>query len=565
MKKSMRLIAVLCMASTLVASLSGCGSSTSSSSSSNSAKSGSYVVDTKHPITIEIYGGDGTTIKPTSDNVILKKIKDELGITFKFDILSGDAKQKVAVMIAGDDLPDMVMNDLDNKFISSKKVIPLEDKMKKYAPDVYKHFTDGNCWGKMEDPNDKHIYYMVPNGVTSTEATGSYYSGPAFWIQKDILKDAGYPKVTTIEQYFDLIKNYAKAHPTIEGKPTIGFELLASQDKGFILENAPSQLSGHPNDGGVNVDKGVASLYCNTDDTKTYFKMLNDMYSQGIVDRESVTHNADQYNQKIASGRVLGMYDQHWDFQTAENTLLAAKKYGQTYAPLALTYNGITPRYKDSPNPNLGNGLAITTKCKEPERVLVAFNLLMSDKWQKILNWGLEGVNYSIDPASKQPVWTEEQRVNDSNNTYKAKNRLDILYGFSPKTEGKYSDGNAVSLGDNTIQYQKGLQEYDRTFLKAYNAVSYFDMMGKAPANEIYYPCWNITIPGDSDANVSAQAIENTRFKWLPRLVVAKSPADFDSTWKSFTQEIKDDNPKAYLDEVNKGIQYRINNWSVKK
>ena len=136
------------------------------------------------------------------------------------------------------------------------------------------------------------------------------------------------------------------------------------------------------------------------------------MYNSGILDREAITQNQDQYLQKIASGRVLGMYDQHWDFGNAEQTLVKNKQYGLTYAPLPLVYDGVTPHYKDRPNPNLLNGMAITKKCKNPDRVLAAFDKLMDEKWQKILSWGIEGEDYSIDAASKQPVWSDQQQTN---------------------------------------------------------------------------------------------------------------------------------------------------------
>lgn len=523
--------------------------------------SGGTVVDAQHPITISVFVGDSATITPTSDNKILKKIKDELGITFKFDILSGDLNQKLGVMIAGNDLPDLVS--YSPKFQDANKIIPLEDKIQKSAPDIYKHFVDGKAWGMMKDSNDGHTYYMPNYGVSATDPTGSYYSGPAFWIQKDVLKEAGYPKVTTLDQYFNLIQDYVKKHPTVNGAPTIGFETLATSQQSFVLENAPAQLSGHPNDGGVNVDKGVATLYADKDIAKTYFKKLNEMYNIGIVDKEAITQTKDQYLQKIATGRVVGMYDQHWNFQSAEDTLTKDKKYGETYAPLAITYDGVTPHYKDRPVPNLQNGFSITTSCKEPDRVLAALNLLMSEKWQKILNWGLEGEAYTIDAASKQPVWSEEQKTNSSDNAWKAKNKADAIYASIPKTEGKYSDGNFTSLGDNPIQYAKGLSDYDKEFLKAYNATSQYDMMGKAPENEIYYPCWNINIPSNSPASIANTAINETQLKWLPRVIAAKT-SEFDSQWKSYTDDIQKQNPKAYLDAINEGIQYRIKNWTVK-
>jgi len=556
-------ILALCMVSILSLStvtLSGCKKSTSTNTAAVS--SDSTEVSSKNPITISAFIGDSTAIVPTSDNKIFKKIKDELGITFKIEILAGDINQKLGVMIAGGDLPDLVS--YSNKFQDAGDLIPLEDKIQKSAPDIYKHFIDGNAWGMMKDSNDAHTYYMPNYGVNYSQTTGTTYSGPAFWIQKDVLKEANYPKVTTMDQYFDLIQAYVKKHPTIDGKPTIGYETLATSQQSFVLENAPAQLSGHPNDGMVNVDKGVASLYTDKDISKTYYKKLNDMYNVGLVDRESVTQTKDQYLQKIASGRVVGMYDQYWDFQTAEDTLTKDGKDGLTYAPLALTYDGTTPHYKDAPMTNLLNGFSITKNCKNPDRVLTALNMLMNEKWQKILNWGIEGEDYSIDSASKQPVWTEEQKANSKNNAWKAKNRADAILGTLPKIEGKYSDGNSTALGDNSVQYAKGLTAYNKEFLKAYNAVSPYDMMGVAPKNEIYYPCWNINIPSSSPAALASTAINNSMLKWLPRAIVS-SPADFEKTWSSYVAEINKSNPKAYLDAVNSGIKYRIENWTVKK
>ena len=221
------------------------------------------------------------------------------------------------------------------------------------------------------------------------------------------------------------------------------------------------------------------------------------MYNQGIVDRESITQTKDQYLQKVASGRVVGMYDQHWDFSSAEATLIKDAKDGLTYAPLALTYDGIKPHYKDAPIPNLINGFSITKNCKDPDRVLKALNLLMTEEWQKTLNWGIEGEDYSIDSASKQPVWSDKQKANSQDNAWKAKNRADAILGSLPKIEGKYSDGTATVLSDNSVQYTKGLTEYNKTFLKAYNVISPYEMMGVAPKME-YTPCWNLNIPSNS-------------------------------------------------------------------
>ena len=52
--------------------------------------------------------------------------------------------------------------------------------------------------------------------------------------------------------------------------------------------------------------------------------------------------------------------------------------------------------------------------------------------------------------------------------------------------------------------------------------------------------------------------------KWLPRTIASK-PADFEKQWSNYVEDISKTNPKAYIDAVNEGIQYRIKNWTVSK
>ena len=73
----------------------------------------------------------------------------------------------------------------------------------------------------------------------------SLHNGEAFWIQTRVLKWAGYPKITTVEQYFDLIESYAQANPTMpDGTENIPFTILCDDWRYFCLENVPQFLDG---------------------------------------------------------------------------------------------------------------------------------------------------------------------------------------------------------------------------------------------------------------------------------------------------------------------------------
>ncbi|PIH55263.1 extracellular solute-binding protein, partial [Paenibacillus sp. LK1] len=176
--------------------------------------------------------------QPTADNKIYKKIKEELGVTFKFEFLAGDKNQKLGVMIAGGDYPDLIS--ADTKLTAAGSVIPLEDLIEEHAPNLKKHYE--KYWNQMKDPNDGHIYYLPNYGAYNGEVADTYYSGPAFWIQKAVLKEFGYPTPKTLDEYFDLIAKYKEKYPTIDGKPTVGFEVLNYDWKNWGLLNPPQHL-----------------------------------------------------------------------------------------------------------------------------------------------------------------------------------------------------------------------------------------------------------------------------------------------------------------------------------
>ena len=75
------------------------------------------------------------------------------GVTLNMEFLVGDLQQKLGVMIAGGDYPDLIT--ADTKLVAAKAVIPLEDLIKKYAPKLKEHYAA--YWNRMKDPSDGHI------------------------------------------------------------------------------------------------------------------------------------------------------------------------------------------------------------------------------------------------------------------------------------------------------------------------------------------------------------------------------------------------------------------------
>ncbi|GJM71687.1 ABC transporter substrate-binding protein [Paenibacillus macerans] len=457
--------------------LSGCGGGNRTEGTGSHADNGSgNAGDKAEPFEITAFIGEAGQ-QPTPDNKIYKKIKDELGATFKFEFLAGDINQKLGVMIAGSDYPDIMTG--NTKLTAAGAYIPLEDLIEEHAPNLKKHYE--KYWNMMKDPNDGHIYILPNYGAFNGEVSSTYYSGPAFWIQKAVLKEFGYPQVKTLDEYFDLIAKYKEKYPTIDGSPTIGFEILNYDWKNWGLFNAPQHLIGHPNDGGVVVNDGKAEIFADKDYAKRYYQKLNEVNQLGLIDKETFTQNFDQYLAKISSGTVLGMFDQHWNFQTAENALITQQKLERTYVGLPLVYDTSTrDYYRDRPPLNLNNGFGISVNAKEPVKIIKLLDRLIQEDWQKVLSWGIEGEDYIVNEEGRF-VRTQEQRDKTTDATWKLANKADTLFGFMPKMEGYYSDGNATDAAAQPEEYQAGLKDYDKEFLAAYGYESYVDFFSDPP------------------------------------------------------------------------------------
>ncbi|MDR0315874.1 MAG: hypothetical protein LBH97_03125, partial [Treponema sp.] len=376
MKKLTVVVVLLCIA-TLAFAGGGRASGTSS--------------DPNSPITISVFHETGNHPQPAANNPMYQYLKEKLNVTFSWDILVGDIAQRRGTMIAGKQYPD-VLELRGNEWIDAGALIPLEGLIESYAPRIKALYKD--VWDKMKSA-DGHIYYMINFGVFQGLDHNPNYDQAAFWIQKEILKDAGYPKVATVDQYFDLIRAYYRKTPTINGQPTIPFVILTQGWRAFELWNPPNFLAGYPNEGNgiVNPTTYEYKNFFTQEISKRWFQKLNQLNAEGLIDRASFTDNYDQYQAKISAGRVLGQSVQGWQFMYSAD--MANRDRGQnnrTMAPLPVVWDSNTkPHYRNVTIPNLLRGGGISKSAKDPVRIMRFLNELVSEDIQRTLRWGIEG------------------------------------------------------------------------------------------------------------------------------------------------------------------------------
>ncbi|MBH1942231.1 extracellular solute-binding protein [Mobilitalea sibirica] len=442
--------------------------------------------------------------------------------------------ERIGVMVAGGEYPDFIDGSAGTAMlIEAGALIPIDEYWDDY-PNI-KNYLSKNQWNKIRK-EDGHIYIIPQFGIIQGKETATNHEDEAFWIQKAVLEWADYPKLKSIDEFFDIVYRYVDENPEIEGQSTLGFTVYSNDWRYFGLENPPMFLAGYPNDGVCIVDPETITAYnYNTiDEAYHYFKKLNQVYNDGYFDASAFTDSYDQYISKISSGRVVGMVDQHWNFQTAEETLKSAGLVERTYVPQPITLDADTIDRWYSPSVlDASNGIGISTSCENPEEALQFINDLLSPEVMILRYWGEEGIDYFV---GEDEVFyrTEKQRKQREDTKWVGENLCS--YDYFPHYEGMLADGiNTVKPSEQPGEFRKTLTETDRKLLDAYGFINFLDFLNTDVENSDWFPMWSFTNTwtGETDYGIAKIKMDEIKHEWLPKVIMA-STADFDSTWEQY-------------------------------
>jgi len=520
------------------------------------------------PREITVFHETGNHPQPSKNNPIYQYLEKEVGVKFKWDILVGDIAQRAGTMIAGKKFPD-ILEVRETRWIDAGVLIPLEDLIEKYGPNIKKHYA--SVWDKMKSP-DGHIYYLINYGVFQGLDYTPDYNQTAFWLQKAVLKDAGYPKIKTIDEYFDLIEKYYKKNPTINGQPTIPFVILMDDWRAFELWNPPNFLAGNANDGNGIVDPKTYTYktFFTQDISKRWFKKLNELDKKGLIDRTTFTDNYDQYQAKIAAGRVLGQSVQGWQFMYSAD--VANRDRGQnirTMAPLPIVWDAKTkPHYRNITIPNVGRGMGISISAKKPEEIIKIIDKLLDEKVQRTLQWGIEGQHWQwkTEGGKKIPYRTPEQRKNWQNDQWQENNRARLMEDIFPKLEGTFSDGFPSDLSYYFPEREAMILPEDLELFKAYGVGGTNELMDKdPPPNDPWFPTWTMPDPPDgSQAQIALDRCKQIMKQRLSQMIIAPT-AQFETLWASYVKEMNDAGIATYEKYMQDQLEQRLKAWGIKK
>ncbi|MFD0619928.1 ABC transporter substrate-binding protein [Paenibacillus sp. GCM10027629] len=382
--------------------LAGCGSNSASNETGSGAGSNSAANDTA-PIKLTWFDkntGDAFT------NPVAKAITEKTGVTVEIQQPTGNPLEKLNLMLASNDLPDVLMldrgSDIMNKYIASGAIIPLNDLIDQYGPNIKKMY--GDTLKKTRSADGKNYYLANWYGLEKYPVFG-------FLMRMDMLKELGVgDKVNngepfTAQEFEDLLVKFKEKYPTVDGKPSIPMT-LNGEDMGSVQWTFKGMF-------------GMKTYYEENGELKKdirdpryldMMKFINSLYNKGLIDKEWATMKTKQYEQKIAAGNVFATANASWNVG-APNTLLKAdapegtnKEERQLYQYKVLGPNIAADQTTYGPKSSLGwDGVTISKTNKDPVRTIKMLDYLASEEGQYLLMWGLEGKDWDMKDGKHVP------------------------------------------------------------------------------------------------------------------------------------------------------------------
>ncbi|SEO52848.1 putative aldouronate transport system substrate-binding protein [Amphibacillus marinus] len=526
MKKRKSLLFMLLFASFLV--LAACG---------NGGSEGDGGADGEGPVTLTLYNEDGE--EKSFDDPVAQKITEETGVILDIQYPVGGSDESVPLMIASGDYPDLIFAKGDiGMLIDAGGVIQLDDLIEERGENLQAMY--GDQLDRLRNSiNDPAIYQVGTFGVQDVPLTTS----GTFQLQLEVLRELGYPEISTLAEFEEAIETYYEMYPEINGEPTIPLTLQGSDWRWLItVGDRATAAAGHPGNGQwfIDSDTGETTYKFLLPEYREYFEWLNGLNAKGLLDPESFTHTQDTYISKISSGRVLGLADEDWNIGDARNALIQADMEERTYAPLPVTLseNEQHQALKDYGFAG-GWGIAISSTTEHTDLAFDFLDWMASEEAQILLNWGLEGEHYEI--VDGERVLHEEVRVglNTDANYGRDTGVGYYVYPFPQWGTGAV-DSNGQSITVNTReQVIEDHLEPEQEALDAYGMDLWIDWFPQTEELSIseHGRAANFSIPSGSNIQIILQRADDITEQRITQAILA-DPADFDTLWEAMLDEL---------------------------
>lgn len=386
--------------------MAGCSGSAKNSSSGAESSAATPTASTastpeafplQNPVTVKIVTVVTDGGNASKDVTLWQEIEKQTNIHVDFqDINSSQWNEKKGLLFASNELPEAFIGhsmftdaDLLN-YGSTGALIPLEDLIDQYAPNIKKAFEEYPDLRKQLTAPDGHIY-GIPSFISNWQ---DVKAGNILFVNKIWLDKLGMAVPTTTDEFEQMLLAFKEKDPGNVGDKLIPFTAAKNYEFFSPLFGSFGLVDHYPDDGythmGLKDGKAIyTAVQPEYKDALTYF---NKLYSEGLIDIESFTNDSKAFSAKIKSDpRVVGAFLNWRSTSWASNP-----DQRNDYVPVGpLKGPNGDQLYEQYPSGLFFRGsFAITNNTKQPELLMRWIdNVVSDDNQMQMVNAGRFGMN----------------------------------------------------------------------------------------------------------------------------------------------------------------------------
>lgn len=448
------------------------------------------------------------------DSLVSKYITEKTGVTIDFDVPSGDPNQKLTTMIASNSLPDFLSvgfwEDSFKKLQESGMVYALNELADQYDPYFFKVAGDASLkWYKQPDGNT----YVMPNEaytVSDMKATGVTNANQTFLVRKDLYEEIGSPDMRTPEGFLGALRTIKEKYGTYKGQKIIPFYAQGASTSGvYGLEELLMNMLAIP----YEKDGKIYDRYTDPEYVK-WLKTLNQAYREKLITIDFMVDQAPQVNQKMNNANYFSML-QEWTGIEAAIPVMSKADPSIVYEAIDGPSNSNLDPAQIFPGSMTGwLPVMISKNTKNPERAIRFLSYLVSEEGQKDIFLGKKGETWdTID--GKDQLLPEVKKAYDEDQTAFGQKYGAVDTYWQLRNPVIVSQWRPAKIAP--IQQMTDWANKHADFTKVY--AKDLDPLGNSPEG------------------VAFTKIQQVYGQTLPKLLTAKSEAEFDKLWNGFVGE----------------------------
>lgn len=504
-----KLFLTVCMTTCLAtAVLSGCNSGGDTAKIEHK-DFGSYPISTDQTLSywMPMNPNISTKYANMGETPFGKELEKRTGIKVEYiHPVSGQEEQSLSLLIASDELPDIVEYGWSNymsgpsKSISEGTIRSLNELMKEYAPNLTKYLEENKDVDKMikTDEGDYYVFPFIRGDKMLSRSQG-------LMLREDWLKELNLEVPETVDELENVLK-------TFKEKKNLSSAFT------FRPNNTSDALNLFGATNGFYVQDGKVKFGPLDENYKNALMKLHDWYESGILDNNFLSVDQKILDASVLNDRVgavlaggggdLGKWYDTTEksgksFQLVGVPDLKDKKGG------SYLYHSIMPYYPGN------NSCAISGRSKNPELAAKFLDYAYSEEGHMLYNFGVEGDTYTMNNGT--PEYTEKITNNQDGLTMTQA----MAENFRSSWSGPFVQDKNYILG---YYYRPAQRESLDNWIKSYDTVA-----------SMQFP--NVSYTNDESSDYTNIMLDINKYVDEKRAEFIIGTHSFDE-WDSFISEI---------------------------